>query len=46
MFKYFARAKVYSCRKCGMMIESNSQPSSVGCPAGGCHSWSVTYYNF
>ena len=34
--------KIYACRKCGMQVQSSSQPSGA-CPAGGAHSWAVTY---
>ena len=42
MLKYLAKVKVYTCRKCGMCIQSNSQPSGR-CTAGGSHSWAITY---
>jgi predicted nucleic acid-binding Zn-ribbon protein len=31
--------KNYQCKKCGTVIQSNSSPSSSGCPSGGLHSW-------
>ena len=44
MLKYFARIKVYTCRKCGMSFQANSQPSG-SCPRGGTHSFSITFIN-
>jgi len=34
--------KLYSCRKCGMTVQSDRMPSG-SCPAGGSHNWAVTY---
>jgi len=32
--------KNYLCKKCGTLVKSANQPSSLGCPAGSAHQWS------
>lgn len=29
----------YQCKKCRTLIEANSRPSSLNCPAGSLHEW-------
>jgi DNA-directed RNA polymerase subunit RPC12/RpoP len=29
----------YICKKCGTLLQSNNQPSSLGCPKGTMHQW-------
>ena len=36
---------VYCCRKCGMCIQTQSQPSGAGCPNGGSHSWTRSSFS-
>lgn len=31
--------KNFQCKKCGTLVQSNSTPTSSGCPSGGFHSW-------
>lgn len=31
--------KNYQCTKCGALMQSNSKPSTLGCPSGGSHQW-------
>ena len=31
--------KNYQCKKCGTLLQGNSQPSASGCPAGSFHQW-------
>jgi DNA-directed RNA polymerase subunit RPC12/RpoP len=29
----------YQCKKCGILLQSDKQPSGGNCPSGGPHSW-------
>jgi hypothetical protein len=41
---FLNRVGIFTCRKCGMMVESERYPSPNGCLAGsGAHSWTVTW---
>ena len=31
--------KNYQCKKCKTLIQSNSMPTLINCPASGSHSW-------
>jgi rubrerythrin len=31
--------KNYMCKKCGVLVKSNSTPQSSTCPSGGTHTW-------
>lgn len=34
---------IFQCRKCGIVIQSDRQPTGT-CPNGGVHSWTRTSY--
>ena len=29
----------YQCRKCSVLVQKDSTPSTLGCPSGGSHNW-------
>lgn len=36
------RIVIWTCKKCGMAIQTPARPSLTGCPCGGTHNWTKT----